>query len=300
MKNLFLVMIMVLGLVLSSCSNDDNNTQQATADLVLNLLGLEDLGSNYVYEGWIIVNGAPVSTGTFSSVNFPQSFALDTDDLVNASTFVLTIEPAGETGNDALTPSNTKIMAGDFSGNTATVNTEIIGDFSSISGQFIMATPTDNIGGVDNMNNENGIWWLDPTSGTPVAGLDLPMIPEGWKYEGWVVANGTPLTTGTFTNVAATDDAAPFSGPEPLPMANGADGFFPGEDFVANAPAGMTFPLDVRNMTAVISIEPYPDNSPNPFLLKPLVGTAGMMTAPALNNMDSNVMGSFPTGSVSR
>jgi hypothetical protein len=300
MKKLFLGMIMVLGLVLSSCSNDDDNTQEATANLVLNLLGLEDLGSDYVYEGWIIVDGAPLSTGTFSSVNFPQSFSLDPDDLSNASTFVLTIEPAGETGNDALTPSNTKIMAGDFLGNTATVNTGIIGDFSNISGQFIMATPTDNVGGVDNMNNENGIWWLDPSSGAPVAGLDLPELPEGWKYEGWVVADGMPLTTGTFTNVAATDDSAPYSGTEPLPMANGADGFFPGEDFVANAPVNVTFPLDVRNMTAVISVEPYPDNSPNPFLLKPLVGTAGMMTAPALNSMNDNVAGSFPTGSVTR
>jgi hypothetical protein len=300
MKKLFFVMIMVLGLVLSSCSSDDDNTQQATADLVLNLLGLEELGSDYVYEGWIIVNGTPISTGTFSSVNFPQTFELDTENLDNASTFVLTIEPAGETGNDALTPSNTKIMAGDFTGNTATVNTSIIGDFSNVSGRFIMATPTDNTGGVDNMNNENGIWWLDPTSGTPEAGLDLPGLPEGWKYEGWVVANGTPLTTGTFTNVAATDDAAPYSGAEPLPMVNGADGFFPGEDFVANAPANVDFPLDVRNMTAVISIEPYPDNSPNPFLLKPLVGNAGMMTAPTLNSMDINVTGSFPTGSVSR
>ena len=155
-------------------------------------------------------------------------------------------------------------------------------------------------GGVDNMNDENGIWWLDITSGTPVAGLDLPVLPEGWKYEGWVVASGIPITTGTFTKVAATDDAAPFSGMEPLPMPNGTDGFFPGEDFVANAPSNVTFPLDVRNMTAVISIEPDPDNSSDPFLLKPLVSTAGMMTAPALNTMDSNVVNSFPSGTVTR
>ena len=299
MKKLFVLTACVLSLALISCSNDDD-TNQTTANLVLDLLGLESLGSDYVYEGWIIVDGNPVSTGTFSSVNFPQSFNMDQEDLNSASTFVLTIEPSGETGSEAATPSNTKIMAGDFSGSTASVTTGIVGDFSSIEGNFILATPTDNTNGMDNGNNENGIWWLDPTSGTPVAGLVLPVLPDGWKYEGWVVAGSIPLTTGTFTNVAATDDAAPFSGTEPLPMANGADGFFPGEDFVANEPMDVMFPLDVRNMTAVISIEPDPDNSPNPFLLKPLVSTAGMETAPTLNMMDSNVTNSFPTGTASR
>lgn len=299
MKKIVLLAVIALSLAITSCSSDDENNQ-TTAGLVLNLLGLESLGSDYVYEGWLIVNGDPVSTGTFSSVSFPQSFTIDNEQLDNATTFVLTIEPAGETGDDALTPSNTKIMVGDFSGQSAIVSTGIIGDFFNISGNFILATPTDNTGGVDNMNDENGIWWLDITSGTPVAGLDLPVLPEGWKYEGWVVASGIPITTGTFTKVAATDDAAPFSGMEPLPMPNGTDGFFPGEDFVANAPSNVTFPLDVRNMTAVISIEPDPDNSSDPFLLKPLVSTAGMMTAPALNTMDSNVVNSFPSGTVTR
>ena len=35
-----------------------------------------------------------------------------------------------------------------------------------------------------------------------------------------------------------------------------------------NAPAGLTFPLDLRGKTAVISIEPYPDNSACSFYFK--------------------------------
>ena len=60
-KSLFLVALSVL---LVSCIDDDNNT--AAPQLKLNLTGLENLGANYKYEGWVVVNGAPVTTGTFT------------------------------------------------------------------------------------------------------------------------------------------------------------------------------------------------------------------------------------------
>ena len=73
----------------------------------------------------------------------------------------------------------------------------------------------------------------------------------------------------------------------------------PGEDFFLNAPSGETFPLDVRGRTVVISVEPVPDNSPAPFAMKPLVGTAGQTTAPATHSFGLN-LGSLPTGTVIR
>ena len=45
---------------------------------------------------------------------------------------------------------------------------------------------------------------------------------------------------------------------------------FPGEDYIQNAPNGLTFPTDLKGATIVISVEPVPDNSTNPFTLKPL------------------------------
>ena len=71
-KKMFLALF-ALGIFTTSCSNDDDNAP-ANANLTIDLNGLEALGSDYVYEGWIIVNGVPVSTGTFSSVAFPQVF----------------------------------------------------------------------------------------------------------------------------------------------------------------------------------------------------------------------------------
>ena len=242
-----------------SCSNGDEG--QTTARIILNLTGLEELGVDYVYEGWIIVNGEPVSTGTFTSVNFPQSFNVDASQLANATAFVLSIEPANDTDPE---PANTKILAGDFSGNLANVNSNgILGDFTTSSGKYILATPTDG----DNTNEFSGVWFLDLSSGSPTVGLDLPILSAGWKYEGWAVIDGVPVSSGTFTNVADFDDNAtttPFKG-------NMGDGPpFPGEDYLQNAPGGLSFPTDLRGATVVISVEPDPDNSSEPFTLKPL------------------------------
>jgi len=67
------------------------------------------------------------------------------------------------------------------------------------------------------------------------------------------------------------------------------------------APAGLTFPTDLSGQKVVISVEPDPDNSPNPFLLKPLVA---MIPATAMEHtslsMGNNAAASNPGGSVTR
>ena len=78
--------------------------------------------------------------------------------------------------------------------------------------------------------------------------------------------DGVPVSSGRFTEVDAVDLDAPFSGTEGAPP-------FPGEDYLYNAPAGLAFPTDLSGGTAVISIEPSPDDSSAPFTLKPLIGS---------------------------
>jgi hypothetical protein len=113
------------------------------------------------------------------------------------------------------------------------------------------------------------------------------------------VIDGQPVTTGTFTKVAATDDSDPFSGSMALPDVNGTDGFFPGEDFLMNAPIGLNFPTDIAGGMAVISIEPHPDNSSNPFTLKPLVQPIPAAAEDhTVYDMGQNL--TFPTGTVTR
>ena len=272
-KILNLAIAFAIATTFVACSDDDDNTNNipTTGNLTVDFTGLEELGTNFVYEGWLIVNGSPVSTGTFTSVTFPQTYTVGLEDLQTATTFVLSIEPAGETGTAALTPADTKILAGDFSGNTANVNsnnivvdaTGDILDLGSSWGKYILATPTDN----DDTNEESGIWFLDNSNNTTVAGLGLPTLTEGWKYEGWVVLNGTPVSTGTFTAVDMADDNAatsPYKG-----LAGNGPGY-PGEDYVTGSVAGVDFPTDLKGVTVVISVEPSPDNSAAPFTLKPL------------------------------
>ena len=84
---------------LFGCSNEEPTIvhQPSGTTLTLNINGLEDLGADALYEGWIIVSGSPVSTGTFSvdaNGNLSKTeFELDANELSAATAFVLTIEP---------------------------------------------------------------------------------------------------------------------------------------------------------------------------------------------------------------
>ncbi|MHA2090253.1 MAG: hypothetical protein ACW98K_05290 [Candidatus Kariarchaeaceae archaeon] len=238
-------------------------------DLGLTFSNLSDPGDDH-YEGWLIVDGNPVSTGKFSLDSTGKIVDLEGNsidefrvniDLDLTTKFVLSLEPSGDTDT---VPSEIKHLAGDLNSekNAATIMHNIGVDLTSVAGSYILATPTDGA----NTNENSGIWFLDPTSGTPVAGLSLPDLSgTDWIYEGWVVINGTPVTTGTFDAPSGIDDDDPYSGTEAGPP-------FPGEDFLINDPTGLSFPTNVAGMVAVISIEPRMDNDPSPFQFKPLVG----------------------------
>lgn len=284
-------MAVICSLSLFSC--DDDDAVSTTDSIQVNISGLEDLGSDYVYEGWLIVDGAPVTAGIFtvdSDGNLSDtSFELDRADIEAATTYVLTIEPSIDSDP---APSSTHVLAGDFSATSAAITVDhaaALGEsFSAVSGDYILATPTDD----DADNEDSGIWFLNNSSGSPVAGLSLPELPEGWAYEGWVVINGTPVTTGTFTSAEGVDSAASYSGVNPGPP-------YPGEDFLTNAPAGLSFPTSITGGTAVISIEPVPDNSQAPFTLKPLVGAIPVgAEVHSVLSMEQNL--SFPTGTINR
>lgn len=279
-------------LIFTACKK---NSSSDTGMLSLNITGLSDLGTDYRYEGWIITGGAPVSTGVFSvdaAGNMSAtSFNVDKTDLANATAFVLTIEPFPDADP---APSSTHLLAGSFSGSSAGISIgdmKALGnDFSSATGKYVLATPTDGGG----TNEKSGLWFLDLTGGSPAAGLNLPVLPDGWAYEGWAVTGGVPLTTGKFTANSGADMSAPYSGAMVGPP-------FPGEDFLTNAPAGMTFPLDLSGGKAVITIEPSPDNSPMPFgILKPLVAD---IPASATDHTTYSMMSGaaeFPSGTATR
>jgi len=283
------LMTLILAIGMTSCGDDAADTSALT----LNLTGLSNLGDGYAYEGWIMVDGAPQTTGIFTvddnGTLSQSSFDIAAADLEAATAFILTIEPSPDADP---APSDVHIVAGDFSGSSAAVTVghgaALGDDFTSSTGGFILATPTD---GPDN-NEDSGVWFLDNSSGAPAVGLDLPTLPAGWAYEGWAVIDGTPVSTGTFTDVAAADNASPYSTGGPA---------YPGEDFLTNAPVGLSFPTDLHGSTIVISVEPVPDNSPAPFVLKPLLKEVGA-NAQVHNyiTLNNNATATNPTGTVTR
>lgn len=292
MKKLFLIPL----LLMAACDSSDEEDGTATR-LQLSFTGLEPLTNGFHYEGWAIIGGSAVTTGKFNvnvagqlttlngSVVANNTFETGRD-LSGASAIVLTIEANGDTDTS---PSDTHYLGGDLAGGQATLtaghSAALGSSFTAATGKYILATPTDDPAG----NETSGLWFVDLASGSPAAGLNLPNLPAGWRYEGWAVIGGQALTTGTFTASNVADMAAPFSGTVAGPP-------FPGEDYLRNAPSGLSFPTSLAGGMAVVSIEPFPDDSAAPFTLKPLVGSIGATATDHVTYAIPNAANGFPTG----
>ena len=149
-------------------------------------------------------------------------------------------------------PQRCALAAGDFDGKTAQLSiahpAALGNDFSDIASTYILGIPTSDS---DADAYTSGIWFN---------GLNLPELPAGWAYEGWVAGEDGPISTGRFTqtDAADSDGAGPTAGPRPGPALVGQDYLNPSIDLTSG-------------YAAVISIEPEPDNNAAPFVLKPLV-----------------------------
>ena len=278
--------ILIAALTSIGCGGNSDGDPQLT----VRLSNLETLGDGYVYEGWLITPDGPVSAGRFNidSDGEPTETSFDAlqVDLDAATKYVLTIEP--EPDSDP-TPTDTHVVAGDFVNGIAALSVgdgDALGtDFASATGTYFLAVPTDT-GEVASF--ENGIWWIDATDAPPpVAGLSLPTLPAGWTYEGWVVDADGPVSTGKFLtgNGADSDGAGALAGLGDAPL-------YPGQDFVTTPRA-----LNIGH-TAVISVEPSPDDSAVPFAIKPLVHPIEDLGKMVQQQMNLNV-GALPEGTAS-
>ena len=247
--------------------------------------GLEPLGDGGDYELWFVgADGEPASAAIFDTDGGPVEFEL-TDGIPGAVELKVSIET-----DDDPAPSSSIVLSGAMDGAAGDRSVELvtdIGDFSTASGRYILATPTDGTGTAE--NERSGVWW---TVIPRERSLFLPELGEGWEYEMWQVIDGQVLTGGKFTDTFASDQAAPFSGPDPAPP-------LVGEDYLLNAPEGLTFPVDLRGMETFISVEPIPDPSSESSGIVPLAGIiptdAIDHTAYAVENVSAE---RFPTATV--
>ncbi len=130
------------------------------------------------------------------------------------------------------------------------------------------------------------------SEGRPVITIDfegLEPLGDDFEYELWTIVDGAPVTGGVFDiddngEVAISGDQDHLYGHEgATDVVISIEPADPGEDFLVDAPADLSFPLDLSGGAAVISVEPADDNSPAPFALKPLVGDIPADAEPSVN-----------------
>lgn len=314
-----IIFTLIIIFILSACSSGVNQTNNATTDdiyqenvneqniemetneiviqpteemektptveiheLNLEFENLSDLGPDFVYEGWLIIDNSPYSTGiiTVDESGKLDNFSVPVEEeiLEQATSFVLTIEPSQDTDPDI---NSVHLLAGDFDGNTALLLSEhnaALGlKFSDAAGIFILGIPTSNN---PNDSYKSGIWFTS---------LTLPELPAGWIYEGWVVGPDGPVSTGTFSNPSSgdSDSGGPTAGSSSAPQ-------LPGQDFL-NPPLDLT-----SGYSVMISIEPVPDNSPSPFIFMPLINPEILDAGDHVDQFFINNINDFPTGTASR
>lgn len=261
----FSAVIFFLALVFAGC--DSSSSSEDTALLFridMDVDGLAPLQDAYRYQVWAVVDGAFVGSDEFNISENGQFVNIGGQIISRTLTFDASIAGAtemfvvvnGKTDSSEF-PSTTVLMGGDVSGRSVTFNMSHARAFgpsmAAAGGQFVLTTPTD----LDAGNELSGIWF-----GTPSLqpALQLPLPGTGWTYESWVsLANGTVMSMGKFTDVAAGDAANPFSFPDEVSQHPSV----PGEDFLLNAPDGVSFPANLSGATVFVTAELAVDDVEN-------------------------------------
>lgn len=269
MKKILLLLVPLL-VALGGCELTEVEDGTNVSELQMSVTGLKQLPDTLTYATWLtrfdLVSQSSVSALIDPvSVGSDGSFTLTTSKVsfaqVQASIGVsVTIEKksrfnfASQTEEDSLRkilkPAGRTILQGKFGSNSLdlTVN-NVITDFSDVSGMFTLLTPTD---GNSDQNETGGIWFADSVdrAGGPLQGLNLQDANTGWSYYAWVETGGNLLKVGGFTSAGASDDFSDYS----ETVAPGLP--FPGEDFLLNPPAGVTFPVNLAGAKVIITAQP--------------------------------------------
>ena len=233
--------------------------------------------------------------GTTSSVTFTaaNTGALTFPDTGTATEGFVTFECEAD---DDDTPSERVLLQGDVAGGMATMTvTGASGmggrglvDLSFVEGSFVLDTPTDDASGVP-ANDRMGILFAS-LGRTPA--LTLPVLPSGWRYEGFVtdLATGRTYSTGKFRFADRSDESDGTSlsrGPRPKPGV-------PGEDFLFDVPTVMRPAAQPGSITQVfVTIEAEPDDAAGPSALRVLDATVSP-TAPTITDLTLTPV--FPGG----
>lgn len=262
----------------------------------LKVSALEPLAGAF-YEVWVIKGVKKLSAGSFNVADdgslvdgFGHTARFSSPrNPASADAVVVTIEPLPDPDPG---PSGIAILAGTPRPNQ-TARLRFPARFGRSSGSFILAAPTT----ASTADETSGVWFLNPAAG-PGPSLVVPTLPDGWVFEGWGVTQGTPLSTGRFSSPSGSDGSGMFSGPRAGPP-------FPGEDFVADLPGGVTPPVDLADGSSMIVLTVEPDlegvdpTGPGPFSIKPLLVAVPQGSQPMTSIALERELSTVPRGRAS-
>ncbi|HGY91527.1 MAG TPA: hypothetical protein ENK43_10175 [Planctomycetes bacterium] len=155
-----------------------------------------------------------------------------------------------------------------------------LADFSMITGKFQLDSPTNDASGVP-ADDQFGILYrlVSVGSDRDAASLELPDLPSGFCYEGWVEdrATGVVYSTGKFVDPGASDRNDGISQSRGMEPKKG----FPGEDFLNAVPTQSLMAVGPDEITQVfVTVEPEPDGAAGPSLFRILEVTVPPGQAP--------------------
>ncbi|UKN00698.1 hypothetical protein K6119_13255 [Paracrocinitomix mangrovi] len=285
--NIFGLLFLSITLFLGGCKKPKSD------EILIEIDNLRPLQNSFYYSIWLMSGNDNTKAGSFQ-VNTNGSltsnkFNLDPTIIKSASSVGCSIE-----ANQSVTsPSSTFMLAGTFDGAEAVLtvadNSALNNNFSSAEGIYITATVTNAVG---TTHEYSGIWWVTDINGT-APGLTIPTLPNGFIYEAWIKINDTYVSTGRFSQASGPDMLSLY-GDTLNPSFN-----YPGEDLLQNAPAGLTFPINLKFKELFVSVE-YIDNvRDQPFLTVLYTSIPGDADFNAPYAMD-NVSDYLPTITVKR
>lgn len=256
MKNIILIIFGVFLVSFTACEYFENSDTLDSATLEFSISGLPAIPDSMTFVAWFqnedTSQSKPVIvfSGDAENGNLTYKSEKPLRNLQTAQLFWITVER--ESLLDTLPPaapaSSRTILGGRFA--NAAVNLglgENVFNLDNSSAVYNLLTPTDG----SNTNELSGIWFVDSVDQQMTAGLDLPELYSGWRYEGWVEVNGVLISTGRFSLTRGADQRNFFGGAsDPLP--------YPGEDFIddpSDPPIGLTFPLNLQGAKLYLSLE---------------------------------------------
>lgn len=211
--------------------------------------------------GKFIWNPTEYRARTISGTLIPNNRIDAGEDIYTWDRMVVTIEPVNDPA--PAEPSVTLVYSGDIIDTVSTVAMRFPVNLASdnVTATYFLASASDGfkfhkIGFViDSARQRNasfGIYFGDlkfvfpvlprfkgdtlDTIPFPLPSLNIPALPQGWQYEGWISWRGKLLSTGKF----ARGDTADFSNPYKDTLFDMFN--LPGEELFKNPPPDWTFP----------------------------------------------------------